>query len=412
MKSKKLFLVFVSLIISALVFAGCSQSSSGDSGGSDNSDPTKIDEVTIGVLLPLTGSTAKLGENSRRGIELAAQLINENGGIKSMGGAKIKLEVLDATSDPTKAASAMKQLLSADNKPLAIIGAYASSLTMAASPVSERAKTPLVTTSFSDDLTNKGFKYLFQVAPKASDVGGAQLKYAIEIAKDVGQAIKKVAIVHTNDAYGSSQAKGLKKAAEEEGLEIVMFEAYSQEITDAGPLANKIKSVKPDLLFPVSYLNDGVKIMRALSGSDIPVVGGVGGFITPDFKKALGDDVNGIFSVDTSAPDFYGEIGDRYREEYGTFMPQEAHDNAAALYVIAEALEANATNDPTVLAETLHSEDFDQGAAGSMPGGHVKFDKSGANTVIKPLMVQWQGGELKSVWPQDVAKNEPQWPEN
>jgi branched-chain amino acid transport system substrate-binding protein len=77
------------LIIISLVFAGCSQNSSSESSGGNKNGLTKSDQLIIGVLLPLTGSNAKLGGNSRRGIELATEMINNNGGIKSMGGAKI-----------------------------------------------------------------------------------------------------------------------------------------------------------------------------------------------------------------------------------------------------------------------------------------------------------------------------------
>ncbi len=382
----------------------------GTSGQAGATGETK--EVNIGVVLPLTGALAQFGQNSRRGIELAAQMINDAGGIKSMNGAKIKLNFADATSDPTRAASVTEQFLSSGNRPVAMIGAYASSLTVTVSQVTERAKMPLLTTSFSDQLTERNFKYIFRIPPKASDVGAAQLNYAIAIAKDAGITPKKVAIAFTNDAYGSSQAEGLKGAAEKAGLDVALYEPYDKTITNATPLARKITGAKADILFPVSYLTDGVLIVRALktSGSEVPVVGGVGGFITPNFKQNLGDAVNGILSVDTSSPDAYGEIGKMYREKFDTFMPQEAHDNAAALSIIAQALEANPTTDGSKLGETLHSEDFDEGIAAQMPGGHVKFDEAGNNTAISPVMVQWQNGELVTVWPKEESKTQAKWP--
>jgi branched-chain amino acid transport system substrate-binding protein len=90
-------------------------------------------------------------------------------------------------------------------------------------------------------------------------------------------------------------------------------------------------------------------------------------------------------------------------------MPQEAHDNAAAVYSFAQALEQNPTTDPTKLADALRSGTFDSGAAGSMPGGKVKFDQTGANTFAKPLMVQWQQGRLVGVWPAEITSNKPTW---
>jgi branched-chain amino acid transport system substrate-binding protein len=394
------------MVAGATVLAAC-----GGAGDAGSSDPKKAKEVTLGVILPLTGSTAQNGNNSRKGIELAADLINADGGIKSMNGAKIKLDIADATSDPAKAASAATKFVSKGKPPLAIIGAYASGLTVTVAQVTERRKVPLLTTAFSDDLTAKGYKYLFQLPAKASAVGAAQMKYAVDIAQQAGTKIQRAAIVYANNAYGESQAKGLQSQAKEMGIDVALFESYSPTISDAGPVAQKVLASKPDAIFSVAYVTDGILLTRALRsrGSTIPVIGGVGGYITPDFKKSLGDQVNGVLSIDTSDPDKYGDIAKAYMDKYGELMPQEAHDNAAAVYVFAQALEMKPTTDSETLVKTLRSGTFDQGAAGSMPGGKVKFDDTGANTSAKPLMVQWQQGKLVGVWPADITENKPVW---
>ena len=195
------------------------------------------------------------------------------------------------------------------------------------------------------------------------------------------------------------------------GLEVVLDESYAETITDAGPVAQKILAAHPDAIFSVAYVTDGVLLMRALrsAGSTLPVIGGVGGYITPDFKTSLGDLVDGVLSVDTSDPDKYGDFGKAYEAKYNELTPQEAHDSAAAVYVFAQALENKPTTDPKALADELHSGTYDQGAAGSMPGGKVKFHDSGANTFAKPLMVQWQQGRLVGVWPADLVSNKPIW---
>lgn len=404
---------FPALRALAVVAAGVTMLSACGSGGSPSGggNAAKVKEVHLGVILPLTGSTAQNGNNSRQGIELAADLINKAGGIKSMGGAKIKLDIADSTSDPAQAASKATQFLSRGTPPLAIIGAYASGLTTTVAQVTERKRVPLLTTAFADELTAKGYKYLFQLPAKATVVGQAQMQYALDIAKANGSPIKRAAIVFANNAYGETQAKGLQAQAQQDGIDISLFEGYSPEISNAGPIAQKILASNPDAVFSVAYVTDGVLLMRALksAGSTIPVVGGVGGYITPDFKKALGDQVNGVLSVDTSDPDKYGDIAKAYQDKYGVLMPQEAHDNAAAVYVFAEALENHPTTDSEVLAKALRSGTFSSGAAGSMPGGKVKFDETGANVFAKPLMVQWQQGDLVGVWPPDVTSHKPEW---
>ncbi len=402
---RRRFLGAVAAAATATLLAACGGNGSSSANGQD------AKEVTLGVILPLTGSTAQNGNNSRQGIELAVELINKAGGIKSMKGAKIKLDIADASSDPAEAASAATKFVSKGQPPLAIIGAYASGLTITVAQVTERRKVPLLTTAFSDELTKQGYQYLFQMPAKASAVGAAQMQYAVDIADQAGQKIKRAAIVYANNAYGESQAKGLQSQAQKLGLDIVLFEPYAPTLSDAGPVAQKVLAATPDAIFSVAYVTDGILLTRALSarGNKIPVIGGVGGYITPDFKKALGESVNGILSVDTSDPDKYGAIAKAYMDKYGELMPQEAHDNAAAVYVFAQALEMKPTTDSATLVKTLHSETFDQGAAGSMPGGKVKFDESGANTFAKPLMVQWQDGNLVGVWPADITANKPIW---
>jgi branched-chain amino acid transport system substrate-binding protein len=139
--------------------------------------------------------------------------------------------------------------------------------------------------------------------------------------------------------------------------------------------------------------------------------GGTGGYVTPDFVKALGTAVNGVFSITTSNPDDYGAIGEAYQKKYGVFMPQEAHDNAAAVFVIAQALEEHPTTDPVALANIIHHGKFTLGAAASMPGGVVEFNESGVNIHAEPMMVQWQNSKLVGVWPEKLVKGKPQWPE-
>src|SRR5215467_8666363 len=102
---------------------------------------TQSSAVNIGVIQPLSGANAQFGINCRNGIEFVADAINAAGGIKALGGAKINLVVSDATSNPTIASTAAQRLIT-QNKVTAILGAFASSLTLAISEVTARADIP------------------------------------------------------------------------------------------------------------------------------------------------------------------------------------------------------------------------------------------------------------------------------
>ncbi len=408
MSSERIWLRRVCAVGAGLVLSACAAAGTG---GGGQSSAKAGEDIQIGAIFPLTGANAQFGQNALHGVELEADLINQQGGIKSMGGAKLKVVSADATSDPTQAAAATDKFVTT-NKVIAAIGMYASALTLTSAQVTERAGIPLLSTGFSDTLTQRGYTHFFRLAPRASQVGTVQLTSALAIAKQANVTVKRVAIVFENDAFGSGTAEGLKKAAQDAGLDIVLYEPYAATITDAGPIASKLVGARPDIILPVSYLTDGILLVRALSqaGNKSPIFAGVGGFVQPDFQKNLGPLANGIFTADTSSPDAYGSINDEYQKRYGTFMTQEAHDNAVGVSIIAQALEAHPTRDPEELSRTLHSMDFSKGLAATMPGGHVQWDAQGNNTVIQPVMCQWQNGKLVGVYPADLTKGKPQWP--
>src|SRR5690606_13336369 len=225
-------------------------------------------EVNGGVIMPLSGANAQFGINSRNGIELVADEINEAGGIQGLGGAKIKLIVADGTSTPTTAANVAQRMIS-QNQVTAILGAFASSLTIAISEVTERRGIPLLTMSFADQITGRGFKNIFQVVSKASTIGRAQFDDTLAIAKAAGETVSKAAIMYEDTAYGTAQAKGLREAAKAAGVEVVMDDAYPLGITDVTPLITKLRNSGAQMVFPVSYLNDSLLIIRTMRQQQI-----------------------------------------------------------------------------------------------------------------------------------------------
>ncbi|QIL74397.1 ABC transporter substrate-binding protein (plasmid) [Diaphorobacter sp. HDW4B] len=361
-------------------------------------------EVNIGVILPLSGANAQFGINSRQGLELVADEINAAGGIASLGGAKIKLVVADATSQPTTAATVAQRLITS-NRCSAIIGAYASSLTLAVSEVTERRGIPLLTMSFSDVLTERNFKNIFQVVSKGSVLGQAQYDYAAAVVAGADK-IKKIAILYEDTAYGSSQAVGVRNAAKKAGAEIVLDEAYPLGITDVTPLISKLRNSDAQLVFPISYLNDSLLIIRVMRQQKLtmPVVGGAAGYVIPDFAKALGPHAQAVLSIAPANYDQKPDYTERYRKRFGTFMPHEALEHAVCLGVLAQALQTAATDKPEDISKALRGPRFDKGWAGVMSGGGVQFDANGLNTLAQPVMVQWQNNELVSVWPKELAK--------
>src|SRR5437868_14296981 len=192
------------------------------------------DAVNIGALYPTTGSMAQIGVGCVAAAKLAVDMINEAGGIKSLGGAKLNLIISDIQSDTTVTRTETDRLISS-NKLSAIHGCFASAFTLIASEVAERAKMPLLTGSSTDQL-NKGRTYTFTPFARASQFAQAQLRMSRLVSDK-----PKVAVIFENTAFGTSTSNGLREQAAAEGVEIVLFEPYSAGFTDASPLINKVK---------------------------------------------------------------------------------------------------------------------------------------------------------------------------
>lgn len=365
--------------------------------------------VKIGVIQPLSGPNAQFGAGSLHGTEMAADLINASGGIKSLGGAKVELVVADVPTPNTAAASTQRMI--SQNQVAGVVGAFVSSITLAASEVTERAGIPLVTFAFADQITERGYRYVFQVSPKGTKFGAAQLDYAIDLAKASGDNVDKIAILYEDTAYGTAQAKGLREAAQKAGVSIVMDEAYPLGITDASALVNKLRASGAKIVFPVSYLNDSLLIIRTMRQQkmDIPAIGGAAGYIIPDFKKGLGELAEGTLSVAAASGDAIPDLAKKYKEKYGSFMTHEAIIHAAALQVLVKAIDQAGSTDPDKVRDALSTIKDCDGFAKGVPGNCVKFDANGLNAEAFPVMVQWQGDEPVTVYPASVAKAKPIW---
>lgn len=365
--------------------------------------------IKIGVVVPLSGVNAQFGINSRNGIQFVVDEVNATGGVPGLG-VPIELVIADATSSPTSAATVAQRMISQD-RVAAILGCYVSSLTIAVSEVTERRGIPLVTMSFADQITSRGFRNVFQVSPKGSMVGRAQLAMTLAVASRAGDEISRIAIAYEDTAYGTAQATGLRAAAQYSNLQIVMDEAYPLGITDVTSLINRLRASEAQVVFPVSYLNDSLLIIRSMRQQKInlPAVGGAAGYVIPDFHKALGEYSEGVLSVTAANYDAAPDLTDRFRTRFGSFMVLEALTHGVAASVLIQAMTRAKSSDPVAIRDALASGEFSDGWAKAMPGNAVEFDSNGLNKRAYPTLVQWQGGELVTVHPILDAKGKPLW---
>lgn len=362
------------------------------------------ESVKIGVVLPLSGPNAQFGINARNGIEMALQDIKPK-----LDGLDVKLVYADVPA-PNAAGAAVQRLVSQD-RVVGVVGAFVSSITLAASEVTERAGIPMITHSFADQITSRGYRYIFQVAPKATTFGEKQFQYAMDVAAKAGVKLERIAIFYEDTAYGTSQSEGIRKAAAKAGVKVVIDDGYPLGITDVAPLVNKLRRSDAQVVFPVSYFNDGLLIIRTMRQQriDMPVIGGAAGYIVPDFQKGLGEYAEDVFSIAPANYDALPEVADRYKQKHGVFMAHESLMYGAALQHLISAIQQAKSDDPEKIRDAVAGLKMCDGFAKGLPGGCTAFGDTGLTTVAYPLFVQWRGEDLVTVYPEEAAKAPARW---
>ena len=216
-------------------------------------------------------------------------------------------------------------------------------------------------------------------------------------------------MIFENTAFGTSTSNGLKELAPAEGVEIVMFEPYSAGFADAGPLINKVKASGADTLFSVSYLNDLILIVRTVKqvGLKIAINGGSGGFVIPDFYKNVGtlaEGLQGVAHWNHDVDDNAQKVNAEYKKRYGDFLFEYGGGLVAQTFMIADALERAASSRSAKSARCARDTRRLIGFAAMAPGGKVKFGPDGKNVYGHPVGVQWQNGDLASIFPKEDAR--------
>ena len=204
----------------------------------------------MALLVPISGMYSRFGEDMRQGGELGVEHINKAGGVKALGGAKLKLVVLDCGDSTEKAKNAAQRMVAQEKGIVAASGAYLSSFTLAVTEVTERAQIPVLTLSYSDLITERGFKYVFQTSGDRGRPGRAGPARDPEARRDPrpGKRPSSVAIVTDNTGASIASVKPMREGLLQRlGLKLVVDETFTPPIADATPLVQKVRAARPDL---------------------------------------------------------------------------------------------------------------------------------------------------------------------
>lgn len=379
-------------------------------------------EVKIAMLVPLSGPWARAGILEQMGAELAVEDINAAGGVKALGGAKVKLLPFDAGDTAETAKNAAQRMIASEPDLVGGFGCWLSSFTLAATEISERAELPWLTLSYSDLITERGFKYVFQTSPTA----GQQAKDLLPILADLGQRTTgkrpvKVAFVGDNSAAPTA----IRKAFEEGGLlaqnkmQTVLNQIYTPPLTDATPVVQPVRTSRPDFAILLSTNPSDDKLVAdkfqelGMGGGKLPLIGNGGHWATPELLKNVGAaNLEGIIIFLANWP---GKALDDLSKRFvaRSKEPWFGHDSIFAyahVQILKEAMELAASADRRKVATALRQLDIKGGPAGSLfPDGRVKFDAKGRREGAQMVIIQWQKGKLETIWPTEIATAKPIW---
>ncbi len=377
-------------------------------------------EVKIAMLVPLSGPWARQGILERMGAEMAIDDVNNAGGIKALGGAKLRLMQYDTGDSAEKAKNAAQRMVAQDPDLVGGFGCWLSSFTLAATEVTERAELPWLTLSYSDLITGRGFRYVFQTAPTALKQADDTVPIVMELAqKTTGKRPKKVGIIGDNTAASVSFRKALDDhVLRDAKLEVVVNQTYTPPLSDATTLIQEVRGSRPDfmLLLSTNVPDDKLLIDKFneyhLGATRLPIVANGGHWGVPELLKVSGADLlQGVLVGLANWPGKdQAKLSQRFIER--TKEPWFGHDSLFAyahVMIFKAALEQAGAADRHKVAEAIHAMDMKDGPATLFPGGHLKFDSKGRRVGAEMVMIQWQNGKPVTVWPADIAAAPAVW---
>jgi branched-chain amino acid transport system substrate-binding protein len=315
------------------------------------------DTVLIGLQCPLTGSEAVEGEMAKQSVEIAAQMVNEKGGI--LDGKMVEVVVVDDECTPKGGSLAAQNLIS--RGVVAGISTYGSSVTQPASDIYEANK--IVNIAYGatvSQLTERGLNYFFRTCGRTETQG----KFFAEEVVPYFEA-EKVAIIHDNTSFALGLADEAKKFLLEAGTaELVYFDAITPGESDYTVPLTKLREANPDLFYFTGYFSEAGLIIRQAReiGIEAVFVGGDAA-INEDFIRIAGlEYAAGCYQTQEALIEYFTnpeamEFKEKYQEAYGTLPSSPWSVYAAdALMVIAEAIDKTGSTDSDVLVDYLKNE--------------------------------------------------------
>lgn len=344
------------VLLTIILFSGCSQQ----------------DNLKLGVVGTLSGFGSFYGQQELRGVELAVDEINAEGGINNK---KIELTVEDSASNPTTSVSVIQKLINVD-KTSFVIGDSWTSTTVNMFPITNENKVILISPIASlDELSEDDF--YFRTVPTIRDM----MKPLAEYVYSTGA--RRVGIVQQQTQYGEEHTLDFKEEFERLGGTIVSIEKVSLSQADVKSELVKVNSQNPDTIFNLHTSNAMLGLlMKQAKELDINVtwIGSWGSENQPLINTHANAAEGLTYPFPYRAKD--SEFSIAYKAKYGEIPSLTAANSYDAVKVLTQAI-AEVGEDPVKVKEYLTSN--------TVAG--LTFDQNG--DVKKPIIIkQIKDGEF------------------
>lgn len=357
------------ILIASIVIASLLSACQTQGGGGD--------KVRIGVFMSTTGSTANFGISSVNGIKMAADEINAAGGIN---GKQVELLVQDDRSDASEAATIVTKFVTQDQVN-AVIGEVASSRSIAAAPIAQNAKIPMLTPSSTNPEVTKKGDFIFRSCFIDPYQGAAIAQFA---AKTLGAKTAAIMVDRKND-YSTGLEKVIDATFTKFGGKIVATQSYQEGDQDFNAQLTSLKGSNPEVIFVPGYYNDVGLIAKQArdKGITVPLIGG-DGWDSEQLYKIGGTALNGSYFTNhyspfDTAPNVVKFVND-YKKRYNSTPDALAATAYDAANIMFDAIKRSKSLSGTDIRDALQ-------ATNAFPGvtGTVTFNQN--RDAVKPIVM-------------------------
>jgi branched-chain amino acid transport system substrate-binding protein len=383
---------------------------------------SREEPLRIGAVYPLSGTQGPGGIDEFRGVRVAVELVNSDGGI---GGRPVELVPVDVPAGDA-APVAIERLDEAGVR--FVLGSYGSTISAPAADAAATRSLLFWETGAVGEMSGEGAgRLVFRVAPSGAVLGRNAIAF---VADEYGPAMGidaselRYAVTLVDDAYGRAVAQGALDELAVRDYTLVSQIAYDPRDVDMSALVRELAASEPDVLFVSAYLDDAVAMRREMVAQGLDVLVGIGtssSYCMPEFGNALGAEAVGLFASDKPDSDSVNAEGLRaegralleraeaaYAERFGGSMSAAALAGfTGAWALLHHVLPAATALTPEAVADAAHAIDLPDG---SLPNGSgLRFgspgsDTAGANLLAASVVWQWQApGENAVVWPARYA---------